>query len=98
MFPQEEQQYLSDFKVQQMGSMKRFPARVNSVLNPHSRGGLKTPVNCRRLIEDDHRDSRSSRNMLAVSSSIVTGLRLCRRSRNSARVGRSAISLISASK
>jgi len=42
--------------------------------------------------------SRSSRTRRAVSSSASTGLRLCKRSRSSARVGRSAISRISDNK
>jgi hypothetical protein len=72
--------------------------RMDSALNALPRGCLKKPVTCSRRIQDDHRASRSSRTSRALSISNETGLRLCRRSRNSARVGLSAISLISANR
>src|SRR5215468_2200639 len=91
-------EYLCDLKVQELRRMQTLPTDVNALLNSLSRSCLQKPVNCSRRIQDDHRASRSSRTSRAVSSSAETGLRLCRRSRNSASVGLSAISLISANR
>jgi hypothetical protein len=88
-------QHLGDLKVQKVKRMEGFVTGIYSVLNALSRGRLKKPVNRGRRIQDDHRASRSSRANRAVSIFAETGLRLCRRSRNSASVGLSAISLIS---
>ncbi len=78
--------------------MQAFVTRINSVLNALPRRGLQKPVNRGRRIQDNQRASRSSRTRRAVSICAETGLRLCRRSRNSASVGLSAISLISANR
>src|SRR6185437_3445187 len=97
-FPRQAPQNLRDFKIKEVRRMQRFVARIDAVFNALARRCLKKPVHCGRGIENDHRISRSSRTMRAESTSTETGFRWCRRSRNSASVGRSAISLISASR
>src|SRR5215469_18642258 len=89
---------LCDLEVQKLRCVQSLATRIEALLNAVSRRCLQKPVNCSGRIQDDHRASRSSRTSRAVSSSAETGLRLCRRSRNSASVGLSAISLISASR
>src|SRR5262249_23368101 len=96
--PYQAPQHLSDLKIQEVRRMQGFVTGINSVLDALSSRCLEKPVNCGRRIQNNHRASRSSRSRLAVLISAETGLRLWRRSRNSARVGLSAISLISASR
>ena len=88
-------QYLCNFKIEEMWRMKGLVARIDSLVNAFSGRCLEKPVHCGGGIENDHLASRSSRSSRAVSICADTGLRLCRRSRNSASVGLSAISLIS---
>ena len=78
--------------------MQGLVTRINTPLDALPRRCLKKPVNRSRRIQNDHRASRSSRTRRAVSICAETGLRLCSRSRNSASVGLSAISLISANR
>src|ERR1700685_968290 len=91
-------QDLSKLHIEQMNSVQGVVARVDTLFYALSGWGLKQPVDDRRGIEHDHRALRSSRNSPPVSRTIGSGLRLCRRSRNSASVGRSAISRNSTSK
>src|SRR5579863_5665931 len=89
-------QDLRDFKVEQVRGMQTFLTRIEPLLNALPRRRLKNPVYDGRGIQDDHRASRSSRTRRALSIPDKSGLRSRKRSRRSASVGFSAISLISA--
>jgi hypothetical protein len=52
---------LRDFDVQQMWGMQGFAVQIDSVLNALPCWCLEEPVNRGRRVEDDHRESRSSR-------------------------------------
>src|SRR5215472_16066814 len=91
-------QDLCDLKIQQMRGMQSLAMPIDSPLNTLTGSCLEKPINRSGRTQDNHRASRSSRTSRAVSICAGTGLRLCKRSRNSASVGLSAISLISASR
>src|SRR5258708_40245005 len=97
-FAPETPQDLNKLHIEQMHGVQGLLTLIDSLLNLLSSWGLKQPVDRRRGIEHDHRAARSSRTRPAVSSDTASGQRACRRSRNSANVGRSAISRSSASK
>ena len=91
-------QDLHKFHIEQMHAVQSILARIDALLDVLSGRGLKQPVNDCRGIEHNHRAARSSPIRPAVSSAAASGLRVCKRSRNSASVGRSAISRSSPSK
>jgi hypothetical protein len=65
------------------------------LLNLLAGWGLEQPLNRRRGIDDNPRVSVSFGTRRAAANSTLSGLRVCRRLRNSVNVGLSAISLIS---
>src|ERR1700746_825577 len=83
----ETSQHLCDLKIQEMRRMQSLAMCKDSLLNAPTGRCLKKPINCSGRIQDNHRASRSSRTSRAVSICAETGLRLCKRSRNSASVG-----------
>ncbi len=98
-FPRQSPEDLGNLNIQEVRSMQGFVARIDALFDALSGRCLEKPIYRGGRIENNHRAfraSRSCRTMRAVPSSAETGLRLCKRSRNSKSVGRSAISLISA--
>jgi hypothetical protein len=93
-FPHLAAQHLRHFKVYEVRSMQALAARINSSFDALSRRRPEEPFHRDRCVENDQRPSRSSRRMRTVSMSAVTGSRRRNISRNSARVGCSAISRI----
>lgn len=91
-------QHLGKLYIQQMRAVQRFSALINALLDSLSGRSSKQTVDGGRSIQHNDRAARPSRTRLALSTTAATGLRACRRSRNSARVGRSAISRSSPSK
>jgi len=61
-------QDLYNFQVQKVRSVKGLAAGVDPALDFLSYGGLKKPVYGGGGVEDDHRESRSSRTRRAVSN------------------------------
>src|SRR5208337_4296921 len=89
--PHQPPKRMDNFQIDQMRRVKFLTARGDSPFDAMSSRGLQQPVDCGRGVENDQRSSRPSRTMRAVSIGTVTGSSLCRRSRNSAKVGCSAI-------